>query len=42
MSFEAKDLIKQLLSRDPFNRLGSTSNDAEDIKKHPFFKNVIW
>jgi len=41
MSEDAKDLIKQLLVRDPSQRLG-VQNDAEDIKKHSFFKNVNW
>lgn len=30
----------QLLTRDPNRRLGSGSNDAEDIKAHPFFKDT--
>jgi protein-serine/threonine kinase len=41
MSEEAKDLIKQLLIRDPAQRLGVV-NDGDDIKKHPFFKSVDW
>ena len=36
-----KDLIEGLLCVDPKNRLGS-KNDAEDIKKHPFFKEINW
>lgn len=34
----AKDLIKQLLVKDPKKRLGSGSNGAENLKKHPFFQ----
>lgn len=30
----------QLLLRDPTRRLGSGKADAEEIKKHPFFKDV--
>ncbi|KAL4441135.1 hypothetical protein ABPG74_002085 [Tetrahymena malaccensis] len=41
MSADAKDLIKQLLNRNPKERLGS-KGDSEEIKAHPFFKNVNW
>lgn len=30
----------QLLTRDPARRLGSGKEDAGEIKKHPFFKDV--
>lgn len=30
----------QLLTRDPARRLGSGKTDAEEIKRHPFFKDV--
>lgn len=30
----------QLLTRDPARRLGSGKADAEEIKRHPFFKDV--
>jgi hypothetical protein len=33
-------LILQLLTRDPTRRLGSGKADAEEIKRHPFFKDV--
>ena len=32
--------VLQLLTRDPARRLGSGKGDAEEIKKHPFFKDV--
>ena len=32
----------QLLVRDPARRLGSGPNDAEEIKAHPFFRDVNW
>lgn len=38
----SRDLIKQLLNRDPLKRLGSSKKDAEDIKNHSFFKGVDW
>ena len=30
----------KLLTRDPARRLGSGKDDAEEIKRHPFFKDV--
>jgi len=41
ISEAAKDLIKQLLTRDPAKRLGGV-NDIDDIKKHPWFKDIDW
>ncbi|KAI3638835.1 hypothetical protein MIR68_003333 [Amoeboaphelidium protococcarum] len=38
----AKSLITALLDRDPKTRLGSGPTDGEEIKKHPFFKNINW
>lgn len=37
---EALLTVRQLLTRDPSRRLGSGKSDAEEIKKHPFFKDV--
>ncbi|KAK1560629.1 hypothetical protein Q3G72_028968 [Acer saccharum] len=37
----AKDLISQLLAKDPVRRLGSTMG-ASAIKHHPFFQGVNW
>jgi len=37
---EAKDLITKLLQRIPENRLGYQG--ADEIKSHPFFKDVTW
>jgi hypothetical protein len=34
------DQLLQLLTRDPSRRLGSGKEDAEEIKRHPFFKDV--
>ena len=37
----AKDIILRLLNRNPKKRLGTIAG-AEEIKKHPFFKNIDW
>jgi len=34
--------LKGLLQRDPSKRLGSEKGDAEEIKRHLFFKGVDW
>ena len=39
-SEELKDLLLQLLNKDPKNRIGVTNK--EDIKNHPFFKDINW
>jgi serine/threonine kinase 38 len=39
ISNEAIDILKQLIN-DPDKRLGR--NGADEIKKHPFFKNINW
>lgn len=41
VSQEAKDLIHQLLQKDPEQRLGF-KNDANDLKSHPFFADIDW
>lgn len=38
---QAKDLIQQLLVKDPRERLGCTRG-ATDIKRHPFFNGIKW
>ena len=42
MSPEAKSLIVGLLNRNPTKRLGSGKSDADEIKKHPWFKPIDW
>lgn len=42
MSDNAKDLIVQLLNRNPITRLGAGPTGAEEIKEHPFFKGLDW
>ena len=39
---EATSLLKALLERDPEKRLGSADDDAEEIKRHPFFQSINW
>ncbi|CAG9320119.1 unnamed protein product [Blepharisma stoltei] len=41
LSLEAKDLIIELLQRDPSKRLGA-KRDAEEIKAHKFFQGIDW
>lgn len=38
----AKSLLCGLLERDPTKRLGTSENDATDIKSHPFFQSIDW
>lgn len=40
LSEDAKDLLSKMLERDPKKRIGS--KNAEEIKKHPFFKSIDW
>lgn len=42
MSLDARDLILNLLNRNPKKRLGASEADSEDLKKHQFFKGVNW
>ncbi len=34
--------MAKLLTHDPEKRLGAGVEDAEDIKKHPYFADVNW
>ncbi|KAJ0096779.1 hypothetical protein Patl1_28067 [Pistacia atlantica] len=40
MSAEAQDLIDQLLTKDPHQRLGA--GGASEVKQHIFFKDINW
>uniref|UniRef100_A0A0N5AB29 Ribosomal protein S6 kinase n=1 Tax=Syphacia muris TaxID=451379 RepID=A0A0N5AB29_9BILA len=42
LSSEARDLIKRLLKRHVETRLGAGPEDAEEIKRHPFFRSFDW
>lgn len=41
ISSDAKDFISGLLQKDPKERLGS-KNDIDEIKKHPWLKDIDW
>ncbi|XP_028675249.2 ribosomal protein S6 kinase 2 alpha isoform X2 [Erpetoichthys calabaricus] len=42
LSAEAQSLLRALFKRNPANRLGSGSDGAEEIKRHPFFSTIDW
>ncbi len=42
LSENAKDILRGLLTRDPNARLGSAPDDADPIKRHPFFSEIDW
>ncbi|KAI9140889.1 hypothetical protein BKA69DRAFT_1038888 [Paraphysoderma sedebokerense] len=42
MSRDAVSICQRLLTRDPSKRLGGGKADSEDVKRHPFFKDVNW
>jgi len=41
LSTEGRNFVKGLLNRNPKHRLGAT-NDAEELKAHPFFADIDW
>uniref|UniRef100_A0A8C2DPW8 protein kinase C n=1 Tax=Cyprinus carpio TaxID=7962 RepID=A0A8C2DPW8_CYPCA len=42
LSTEAISIMRRLLRRNPERRLGAGERDAEDVKKHLFFRNIDW
>uniref|UniRef100_A0AAY4E5C8 protein kinase C n=1 Tax=Denticeps clupeoides TaxID=299321 RepID=A0AAY4E5C8_9TELE len=42
LSTEAISIMRRLLRRNPERRLGAGERDAEEVKKHPFFRNMDW
>jgi serine/threonine protein kinase len=42
LSEECRHLISSLLNRNPDDRLGSSTDDVEEIKAHPFFESTDW
>jgi len=42
LSAESLSLMRRLLRKTVDKRLGSSEKDAEDVKKHPFFRNIDW
>jgi hypothetical protein len=39
---EAKSMLLGLLERDPIKRLGSSVEDAKELKCHPWFAKIEW
>nr|GAT50629.1 protein kinase C1 [Mycena chlorophos] len=42
MPRDAVSILTKLLNRDPQRRLGAGEEDAEEIKRQPFFKDINW
>jgi serine/threonine protein kinase len=42
MSSACKDLLAGLFKKDPTERLGGGSGDAQEIKDHPWYSQVDW
>uniref|UniRef100_A0A8C5FG03 protein kinase C n=1 Tax=Gadus morhua TaxID=8049 RepID=A0A8C5FG03_GADMO len=42
LSTEAISIMRRLLRRSPERRLGAGEKDAEEVKKHLFFRNLDW
>lgn len=41
-SSDAVSLLKGLIRKDVTFRLGNLKNGVDDIKKHPWYKEVVW
>ena len=39
---DTASLLRGLLQKDPWKRLGGGIKDAMEIKQHPYFKDVNW
>ena len=39
---DAQDLLCRLITRDLSKRLGNLQNGSEDVKRHPWFSEVVW
>ncbi|XP_069497841.1 serine/threonine-protein kinase N2 [Ambystoma mexicanum] len=42
LSTEAISIMRRLLRRNPERRLGASDKDADDVKKHHFFRQIDW
>lgn len=42
LSQEGNDFLLGLLQKVPANRLGCREEGAEELKKHPWFKDIDW
>ena len=41
-SEDARDILSRLINRDLTKRLGNLKNGTEDVKSHPWFREVVW
>ncbi|KAJ9066407.1 Serine/threonine kinase [Entomophthora muscae] len=39
---ESVSILQKLLNRDPTKRLGGGPEDASEVKRHPYFKGIVW
>jgi len=42
LSVEARDFLKQVLKKKPEERIGCRRQGVEELKAHPFFRNIDW
>ena len=42
MGTDIRNLLEGLLARDVEKRLGSMGRGAEEVKEHPFFRDIDW
>lgn len=42
LSVEARDLLKQILRKDPAQRIACREGGVEELKAHAFFRNIDW
>mmetsp|Transcript_36655 Transcript_36655/g.36268 ORF Transcript_36655/g.36268 Transcript_36655/m.36268 type:complete len:110 (+) Transcript_36655:962-1291(+) len=42
MNPQAQDLIERLIEKDPFDRIGSSEEDAQEVMNHPWFSTIDW
>lgn len=42
MPRDSVQILQRLLTREPHRRLGSGPTDADEIKAHPFFRDMAW
>nr|XP_009858418.2 RAC-gamma serine/threonine-protein kinase-like isoform X2 [Ciona intestinalis] len=42
LSEDGKNLLSELLNKDPLKRLGCSVRDAEEVMAHKFFSSIVW
>jgi len=42
LSVESRDFLKQILKKQPAERIGCRAAGVEEIKAHPFFASISW